>query len=180
MKLISWMIVVFFVCASTELLASSLFVNFNSQKQNNSLFVSRNSFGTTRTTKHDINTIVLEEAQKNKISPYLIHAIIKVESAYNIKAVSNKGAMGLMQLTPDTAKRYGVKNAFNAKENIQGGTRYLKYLLKRFDNLENAIASYNAGEGAVAKYKGIPPYQETKNYVKKVMAIYRKRISMNT
>ena len=180
MNKLSWTMVVVMLSFSNGILANSLLVNLGSgsQEQRNNPFKSNRAFGTTQTTKYDINRIITEEAKRNKVSADLIHAIIKVESAYNVRAVSSKGAMGLMQLIPGTAQRFGVKNAFNARDNIQGGVRYLKFLLNRFDKLEYAIAGYNAGEGAVQKYNGIPPYKETKNYVKKVLKIYQKRLNL--
>ena len=104
----------------------------------------------------------------------LIKSIITAESCFRVKALSHKGASGLMQLIPATAERFGVKDIYNAEQNIRGGTLYLKFLLKRFDgNLKKTIAGYNAGEGAVDKYNGIPPYRETKQYVKNVLKVYR-------
>jgi hypothetical protein len=113
-----------------------------------------------------INEAVERIASEHSLPPQLLHSVIKVESNYNPYAVSNKGAQGLMQLIPDTARRFGVNNAFNPVENIQGGARYLRYLLDLYgDNYPLALAAYNAGEAAVAKYGGIPPYAETQNYV---------------
>ena len=104
----------------------------------------------------------------------LIHAVIATESAYDPLAVSRAGAVGLMQLMPETAKRYGVINRRDPAANLSGGTRYLKDLLKRFDNdLELALAGYNAGENAVEKYGNqIPPFTETRSYVRKVIKLY--------
>lgn len=120
--------------------------------------------------------IIAKAAAKYKIDEKLLHAVIQTESAYDVKAVSSAGAVGLMQLMPATAKRYGVSNRTNATQNIEGGTRYIKDLFKMFDsNLDLVLASYNAGEGAVKKYKNtIPPYPETQGYVKKVLGLYRK------
>lgn len=106
------------------------------------------------------------------VDPALIHSIITVESAYDRFAVSDKGAQGLMQLTPETAKDYGVKNVFNAWENIEGGIKYLNDLLKIYpDRLDLVLAAYNAGRTAVAKYNGVPPYPETRDYVEKVTRV---------
>ena len=105
----------------------------------------------------------------------LLHAVITTESAYDPNAVSRAGAVGLMQLMPLTAKRYGVKDRKNPEDNIKGGTRYLRDLLRMFDNdLVLALAAYNAGETAVRKYGNkVPPYKETRNYVNKAMEYYR-------
>ena len=115
-------------------------------------------------------------AKKYNLPSSLVHAVIIAESAYNPTAVSRAGAVGLMQLMPGTAKRYGVKDRKNPYENIHGGSRYLRDLLNMFNNdLTLALAAYNAGEGAVKKYGNkVPPYAETQNYVKKVRAFYAK------
>jgi soluble lytic murein transglycosylase-like protein len=106
----------------------------------------------------------------------LLHAVISVESRYNPKAVSKAGAIGLMQLMPETAKRYGVVDPHDPLQNLRGGARYLRYLLKKYNNDRNlALAAYNAGEASVAKYGNqIPPYPETTEYVPRVMGYYRK------
>jgi soluble lytic murein transglycosylase-like protein len=98
----------------------------------------------------------------------LVHSIIKVESNYNTHAVSNKGAQGLMQLTPSTARMLGVSNSFDPQQNIEAGVKYLKYLKDIYKDDRLALAAYNAGPGAVDKYKWIPPYAETENYVYQV------------
>lgn len=108
-------------------------------------------------------------AARQSLPPELLHSVIQVESNYNPNAVSPKGAQGLMQLIPETARRFGVLNAFDPVENIEGGAKYLKYLLDLYKgDYPRALAAYNAGEGAVAKYDGIPPYAETVNYVAQV------------
>jgi soluble lytic murein transglycosylase-like protein len=108
-------------------------------------------------------------AQRNKLPPQLVHSVIKVESNYNPNAISPKGALGLMQLIPSTARRFGVSNAFNPVENVEGGARYLRYLLDLYKgDYRLALAAYNAGEGAVAKHRGVPPYPETVNYLHQV------------
>lgn len=114
-------------------------------------------------------------ADKYQVDPALVRAVIHAESAFNHKAISKAGAQGLMQLMPGTAKDLGVKNAFNANENIEGGVKYLAQLLKLFDDdTELAAAAYNAGPNAVKKYNGIPPYSETKVYVERVGILHRR------
>jgi len=114
-----------------------------------------------------------QAAYKYHLDHELIQAVIAVESCFNQHAVSPAGAEGLMQLMPATADRFGVSDSFNVKQNIFAGSRYLKWLLKRYSgNLKYAVAAYNAGEGRVDQYQGIPPYAETQKYVKNVLAIY--------
>jgi len=109
-------------------------------------------------------------ARQNQLSPRLVHSVIQAESNYDPNAVSPKGAQGLMQLIPSTARRFGVSNVFDPADNIQGGARYLKYLLGLFKGDEAlALAAYNAGEGAVSRYGGVPPFPETQGYVAKVL-----------
>ena len=114
-------------------------------------------------------------ARETQVQPQLVRAIIVVESAFNPKAVSRKGAVGLMQLLPKTARRYGASDAFDPKQNINAGTRYLRDLIARYgNNLELVLAAYNAGEDAVERYgKRIPPFSETRQYVPAVLSIYR-------
>jgi soluble lytic murein transglycosylase-like protein len=108
-------------------------------------------------------------ARQNQLSPRLVHSVIQVESNYDPNAVSPKGAQGLMQLIPSTARRFGVSNVFDPADNIQGGARYLKYLLGLYKGDEKlALAAYNAGEAAVSRYGGVPPFPETQDYVAKV------------
>lgn len=118
--------------------------------------------------------LVLANARRYGLSPSLLHAIIRAESAYNPTAVSRAGAQGLMQLMPGTAARYGVKDSFDPVENIRGGSAYLRDLLDMFDqDVKLALAGYNAGEGAVIKHgRQIPPYAETQDYVRKVLSFY--------
>ncbi len=99
--------------------------------------------------------------------------MIEVESGYQPYAISPRGAEGLMQLIPATARRFGVRNSFNFSENLLGGTRYLRYLLDRFRDERLALAAYNAGEGAVVRYGGVPPYAETRSYIEQVLRRYR-------
>ena len=108
-------------------------------------------------------------AAEQSLPPELIHSVIKVESNYNPFAISPKGALGMMQLVPATARRFGVSDVFNPADNIQGGARYLKYLLDLYHgDYPLALAAYNAGEDAVARYRGVPPFPETRNYVNQV------------
>jgi soluble lytic murein transglycosylase-like protein len=118
--------------------------------------------------KHSLINYIEKEAKSKGLDPDLVRAIIKAESNFNPKAESPKGAMGLMQLMPSTADALGITNPFNPFENIKGGTSYLKELSRIFKKKDHIIAAYNAGPGAVKKYKGIPPYSETQNYVQKV------------
>jgi soluble lytic murein transglycosylase-like protein len=105
-------------------------------------------------------------AAQNELPSRLVHSVIKVESNYNPFAISSKGALGLMQLIPATARRFGVSDAFDPVDNIRGGVKYLKYLLTLYDgNYPLALAAYNAGEAAVTRYGGVPPFPETRNYV---------------
>jgi hypothetical protein len=108
------------------------------------------------------------------LDPKLVRALIQAESGYNQRALSNKGAMGLMQLMPMTAKLLRVSDPWDAEENVRGGTAYLRQLLDRFQGrLEWAVAAYNAGPGAVERHRGIPPYRETREYVRRVLSLYQ-------
>jgi hypothetical protein len=125
--------------------------------------------------KSPITKLVEKLSLKYGIDPQLVLAIISVESGFDVNARSPKNAQGLMQLIPETAQRFQVKNPFNAEENIKGGIAYLKWLLIQFKgNVQMVAAAYNAGEGAVIKYKGVPPFPETQLYVSKVSKLYQK------
>ena len=118
--------------------------------------------------------LVDKYASQYQVDSALVHAVIKQESNYNTLAVSHAGAQGLMQLMPATAERFGVTNSYIPEQNIKAGTKYLSWLLKRFKgNTRFALAGYNAGEGKVDRYHGIPPYKETQNYVVRVMTNYQ-------
>jgi soluble lytic murein transglycosylase-like protein len=120
-------------------------------------------------------------ARRTEVHPALLRAVIAAESAFDPNAVSRAGAQGLMQLHPNTAKRYGVANPFDPAANVDGGARYLHYLLRRFDNnLELALAAYNAGEEAVERHgRHIPPYAETQAYVPTVLRLYRRFLTQS-
>ncbi len=119
------------------------------------------------------NHSIIKYSRKNRIDSNLIKSVITAESCFKTRALSAAGAQGLMQLIPATAKRFGVKNSYDPQHNIRGGVRYLRFLLDRFDgDLRKALAGYNAGEGKVDQYKGVPPFKETRQYVKNVLRIY--------
>jgi len=111
------------------------------------------------------------------VDPHLVMAVIEVESAFNPTAVSRAGAQGLMQIMPQTQQDLGLTAPFDARDNIEAGIRYLRMLMNRFPDLSLALAAYNAGLGTVERYKGIPPFPETKDYVRRVMANYDRRRS---
>lgn len=124
----------------------------------------------------DYEGLIEAASRKYNISSNVIKAVIKAESGFNSTAVSKVGAMGLMQLMPDTAEALGVKDAFDPSENIDAGAKYLKNMLSEFGgNLELALAAYNAGPNSVKKYGGIPPYEETQNYVRRIMSSLKAR-----
>jgi len=123
----------------------------------------------------DLDWTIYRAGQAAGVDPRFIHAVIQQESRYKNAAFSHAGAQGLMQLMPATAKRFGCDDPHDAAANIKAGTKYLAWLLKRFDgDVTLALAGYNAGEGAVDKYDGVPPYSETQNYVRKIVANYGK------
>lgn len=125
------------------------------------------------TLQHKYHPLIVQAAQQYQLEPAFIHAVITAESDYQRTAISSAGAKGLMQLMPETAKRFGVDDPFNAQQSINAGTAYLYKLLQEFKSKRLALAAYNAGEGTVRKYnKQIPPYPETQNYVSKVMDFY--------
>ena len=123
----------------------------------------------------DLDWTIYRAGQDAGVDPRFIHAVIRQESRYQRKALSHVGAQGYMQLMPATAKRFGCDDPHDPAANIKAGTKYLAWLLKRFDgDVKLALAGYNAGEGAVDKYKGVPPYNETQNSVRKIVANYGK------
>ncbi len=123
----------------------------------------------------DLDRIIFRAGGRHGIDPRFIHAVIWQESKYRPKALSHAGAQGLMQLMPATARRFGCTDPHDMASNVEAGTKYLSWLLKRFNgDVKLALAGYNAGEGAVDKYSGVPPYNETQNYVRKIVANYGK------
>jgi soluble lytic murein transglycosylase-like protein len=121
-----------------------------------------------RTPNADVAKMVDDAAKANHIDPLLIHSVIQVESNYNPFAVSSAGARGLMQLMPETARRLGVTDSFDPRQNIEAGVKYLKQLKDQYQDDKLALAAYNAGPGSVQKYKAVPPYPETRDYVQRV------------
>lgn len=122
-----------------------------------------------------VESWVSQIAPQYSVDPRLVLAVIHAESGFNPAALSSKNAQGLMQLIPATAERFGIKDVWNPVENIKGGTAYLRWLLRHFEgNVEWAVAAYNAGERTVEQYHGVPPYKETRNYVRRILEDYRK------
>lgn len=128
----------------------------------------------TLSSENEFSEMIRQAAHKYGVDAKLVDAVAKTESDYSPEVVSEAGAVGIMQLMPETAASLGVNNIFDAKENIEGGTKYIKQLLNTFDgDVTKAVAAYNAGAQAVKNYNGTPPYAETQNYVKKVLDLYR-------
>jgi len=117
--------------------------------------------------------LILLNARANDVPPALVKAVIAAESMFDSEAVSHAGAQGLMQLMPDTARSLGVEDAFRPDENVRGGTEYLRAMLDRYGDFSRALAAYNAGPRAVDRHQGVPPYRETRDYVRRVLTYYR-------
>jgi len=132
------------------------------------------SLGGFTTGNSDVDNYIVESGKRNSVDPLLLYSIMHQESSFKPRATSYKGARGLMQLMPPTAARFGVSNIYDPRQNIEGGARYMKFLLNYFGgNVQLALAGYNAGEGAVEKYgRRIPPYQETQEYVRRIYRRY--------
>jgi hypothetical protein len=133
-----------------------------------------NSLGSYTTGNATIDGLIIDSGRRNSVDPMLLYSIMHQESTFKPRAMSHKGARGLMQLMPGTAARFGVTSIWDPKQNIEGGTRYMRWLLDKFDgNVNLALAGYNAGEGAVMKYGNrIPPYSETQEYVRRISKRY--------
>ena len=150
---------------------SQYFVH-ESSKSANARIVAANSRGHQASTE-EVDAAIVMAAARHNVDPNLVRAVVKVESNYNSHAISNKGAMGLMQLMPSTAKMLKVKNPFDAQQNVDAGVRHLKSLLESYGGDVNlTLAAYNAGEGAVARSAGVPHFAETQEYVRKITNIY--------
>jgi len=123
----------------------------------------------------ELESLAADAAKRHGLDPALVWSVVAVESAFQPSALSPKGAQGLMQLMPPTARELGVRDAFDPEENLDGGARYLSSLIIRYKgDLAKALAAYNAGQGAVDRHRGVPPYRETRQYVKKVLDRYKK------
>jgi soluble lytic murein transglycosylase-like protein len=124
----------------------------------------------------EIEQLIREISEQHGIDPELALAVARTESNFNPRAISHKGALGVMQLIPETARRFGVSNVWDPRQNIEGGVKFLKFLMGMFpDNLSHILAAYNAGENSVVKHRGIPPYRETQAYVRKITQLYNRK-----
>ncbi|MCJ7581211.1 MAG: lytic transglycosylase domain-containing protein [Candidatus Aminicenantes bacterium] len=143
------------------------------------IFLSRHALGESSSVRQ-YDQIIRKMAQKYDVDPDLIHSIIRAESNYDSQAVSPKGAVGLMQLMPETAKEYGVIDRYDPVENIEGGVKFLKDLLQTYDQKDDLVlAAYNAGPEAVKKHKGVPPFPETVQYIQRVKSYWNPEQSSN-
>ncbi|WP_199883692.1 lytic transglycosylase domain-containing protein [Anaerosinus massiliensis] len=145
----------------------------NSKAKTGNAATMANKSVASNTASADIASLIDQAAHKYGVDPSLVNAVAKTESNYTADAVSDAGAVGIMQLMPATADSLGVKNIYDPRDNIEGGVKYIKQLLNTFDgDVSKAVAAYNAGPQAVKNYNGIPPYAETQNYVRKVLDLY--------
>ncbi len=152
---------------------NSALEELQNSKKVNEIQVPQLNIDKTSANKSQILSMISQIADKHGIDEDLIKAVIKQESGFNTRAKSKAGAMGLMQLMPATAASLGVKDPFNPVQNVEGGTKYLKSMLDKYNgNIILALAAYNAGPGAVDKYDGVPPYKETQNYIRNILANY--------
>lgn len=150
----------------------SQYLGHESNQSANAKIVAANSSGTAATSV-DIDTAIEQAAARHNVDPNLVRAVVKVESNFNPNAVSRKGAMGLMQLMPSTARQLKVKNPFDPEQNVDAGVRQLKQLLDNYGgDVKLTLAAYNAGAGAVARSSGVPHYAETQNYVRRITKLY--------
>ena len=160
--------------ALIERLLNQLESKENRQTTNPTSSTTTTAASTSAPVSGDFSSLINQAAQKYGVNPGLVQAVIKAESNFNPNAVSSVGAQGLMQLMPATARGLGVSNSLDPAQNIEGGVKFLSQLLNRYDgNVRFAVAAYNAGPGAVDKYNGIPPYQETQTYVNRVLGYYQ-------
>ncbi len=158
---------------STKVKFGDLLTNPSTRVNANIYTAQTNSASEKITTREQIKNLVSRVAQKHGVDEKLVNALIKQESGFNPNAKSRVGAMGLMQLMPATAKGLGVTNPMDPEQNVEGGVKYLKSMLNKYNgNIILALAAYNAGPGAVDKYDGVPPYKETQNYVRSILATY--------
>lgn len=158
---------------STKVKFGELLTNPSTRVNANIYTAQANSASEKITTREQIKNLVSRVAQKHGVDEKLVNALIKQESGFNPNAKSRVGAMGLMQLMPATAKGLGVTNPMDPEQNVEGGVKYLKSMLNKYNgNIILALAAYNAGPGAVDKYDGVPPYKETQNYVRSILATY--------
>jgi soluble lytic murein transglycosylase-like protein len=155
------------------------YLGHESNQSANAKIVAANSSGV-RATSVDIETAIEQAAARHNVDPNLVRAVVKVESNFNPNAVSRKGAMGLMQLMPSTARQLNVKNPFDPEQNVDAGVRQLKQLLENYGgDIKLTLAAYNAGAGAVARSSGVPHYAETQNYVRRITKLYYSGLDFN-